>query len=346
MRQIEWRTACVARLPWVTASRSFGLLVLGLMFGISGCAQNPVIPESVSASAEHTPRAAAEPAQHIDAAAPLLSLKAIIGLIEQGKDDEARAALRTFLKKEPKNAQALSLQRQLTTAPRDLLDGVPTEKYTIQNGDTLGALAQKYLGSALKFVALARYNQIQRSRDVRVGQVINVPVLHASGGSPAAESAPIVEPSAEVTPVPPEPAAAPSSSAPSSSAPTPVVPATPAPPPASSAAAPHETAKQLQQRGMAAYKKKNWEAAYAALSSAVLAEPGIEPASTTLVTLKSQLVRQYHEQALVDFRQQNLDQAIALWDKALAIDPNYEPALGYRARALELQHRLKQLGQH
>ena len=96
---------------------------------------------------------------------------------------------------------------------------------------------------------------------------------------------------------------------------------------------------------MAAAKQKNWEAAYAALSSAVAAAPGIEPATSTLATVKPKLVRQYHEQALVDFRQQNLDQAIALWDKALAIDPNYEPALGYRARALELQHRLKQLEQ-
>ncbi|HQT43672.1 MAG TPA: tetratricopeptide repeat protein, partial [Halothiobacillus sp.] len=55
-------------------------------------------------------------------------------------------------------------------------------------------------------------------------------------------------------------------------------------------------------------------------------------------------VQQYHEAALVAYRKQNLDEAIALWNKALALDPDYEPALGYRARALELKHRLHQLG--
>ena len=57
-------------------------------------------------------------------------------------------------------------------------------------------------------------------------------------------------------------------------------------------------------------------------------------------------VQKYHEAALVAYRKQDLDNAIALWNKALAIDPNYEPALGYRARAQELQRRLNQLGAH
>jgi tetratricopeptide (TPR) repeat protein len=57
-------------------------------------------------------------------------------------------------------------------------------------------------------------------------------------------------------------------------------------------------------------------------------------------------VQKYHEAALVAYRKQDLDNAIALWNKALAIEPNYEPALGYRARAQELQRRLNQMGAH
>jgi hypothetical protein len=46
---------------------------------------------------------------------------------------------------------------------------------------------------------------------------------------------------------------------------------------------------------------------------------------------------------VVLYRDQKLDQAIALWDHVLAIDPGYERATIYRARAIELQHRLKQI---
>ena len=333
-------------------------VVLGLMLGISGCAQNPEKPESAPTPTESSSSTPEAVAPVPEAPAPLMSLKEIIALVENGKDDTARAALKTYLKKDPKNPQAISLQRQLTTEPRQLLGGAPTVKYTIQNGDTLGGLAQKYLGSSLKFVALARYNHIQRSRDVRVGQVIEVPAQHAAGTTiePEATAAVPAEPQAPAAPiaVTAVPAAAspalaeskPHDSKPLDSQPVEAIPPATAARPTHAANAPvSDNAKSLEQRGMAAYKQKNWETAYAALSSAVAAAPGIEPATSTLVTVKSKLVRQYHEQALVDFRQQNLDQAIALWDKALAIDPNYEPALGYRARALELQHRLKQLEQ-
>ncbi|WP_407275643.1 LysM peptidoglycan-binding domain-containing protein [Halothiobacillus sp. DCM-1] len=319
-----------------------------------GCAQNPSAP--VAATEQPAAPESAAPAEHPaeTTAAPLMPLKDIIRLIENGQDDQARAALVTFLAKTPKNPQALLLQRQLTTDPRSMM-GAHTEKYTIQNGDTLGGLAQKYFGNSLKFVALARYNHIQRSRDLRVGQVIEVPSV-AVGAAAASSTATAEEPDARsaATVEPAAPADAPSSSSTPAVTPASAPPAAPVPAsverghrvaikPAVPAEAPSEDAKALEQRGMSAYKKQHWEAAYTALSAAVAASPGIEPATSTLASLKPQLVRHYHEAALVDFRQQNLDQAIALWDKALAIDPTYEPALGYRARALELQRRLNQL---
>ena len=354
------QSARIARLVWRSSAVPVGL-VLGVMLGVSGCAQNPAKPEAAATPTESSPSVPEAAAPVSEAPAPLMPLKEIIALVENGKDDAARAALKTFLKKDPKNPQAISLQRQLTTAPRQLLGGAPTVKYTIQNGDTLGGLAQKYLGSSLKFVALARYNHIQRSRDVQVGQVIEVPAQRNSGATiePEATAAVVAEPeisaaSIAVTHLPsassPAQAASKPRDNPPAEEPVPSAPPETASKPAHAAnrlasAPASDDAKSLEQRGMAAYKQKNWETAYAALSSAVAAAPGIEPATSTLATVKPKLVRQYHEQALVDFRQQSLDQAIALWDKALAIDPNYEPALGYRARALELQHRLKQLEQ-
>jgi Tfp pilus assembly protein PilF len=75
-----------------------------------------------------------------------------------------------------------------------------------------------------------------------------------------------------------------------------------------------------------------------------VALPGV--ASANLSPAQMSRVQKYHEAALVAYRKQDLDNAIALWNKALAIDPNYEPALGYRARAQELQRRLNQMGTH
>lgn len=326
-------------------SRLAVLTVLSIAGG-AGCAQAPTAQHAVQGQGESSQAAVDDSSLSQAGDAPLMPLKEIIVLIENGRDDQARAALKTFLKKEPKNPQALSLQRQLTTDPRILM-GAHVVKYTVQNGDTLGGLAQKYLGSSLKFVSLARYNHIQRSRDLRVGQVIEVPDISSAESAPAASASASMpqntetvasvaaEKGAEATP----PAIVAPKAAPVLIEP-PVVKASVA------AQAPTADAKALEQSGMVAYKQKQWEAAYTALSSAVLASPGIEPATSTLATLKPKLVRQYHEQALVDFRQQQLNQAIALWDKALAIDPNYEPALGYRARALELQRRLHQLEKH
>jgi len=76
--------------------------------------------------------------------------------------------------------------------------------------------------------------------------------------------------------------------------------------------------------------------------------PDTSPSVNTGAYSPAQMARvqKYHEAALVAYRKQDLDNAIALWNKALAIDPNYEPALGYRARAQELQRRLNQLGAH
>jgi len=67
------------------------------------------------------------------------------------------------------------------------------------------------------------------------------------------------------------------------------------------------------------------------------------PVGPQAAALREQLLASYHERAIVLYRDQQLDQAIALWDRILAINPNYEPAVIYRARALELKHRLKQI---
>lgn len=316
--------------------------ILGLLtiIGLSACSQLPAdLRAALQPSSEHSssPEAPAKPeptTKTTAATPPAADLRDIIQMLEEGQQTKAHAALVAYLAHDPKNAQALDLKQQLDSNPVTLL-GKPTSTYTVRSGDTLSGLAERFLGDSLKFVVLARYNHIKRSKDLRVGQIIKLPArakqIHTAdktashesenaAESTAAESNPTPETTTTALPRLPKTRAAPSVSGPE-----------------------HDQAVALQNAGLAALKHRQLEAAYTSFSRALTVEPGIEPAQTQVQTLKPKLVRQYHEQALVAYRQQNLDQAIALWDKALALDPTYEPALGYRARALELKKRLNQL---
>ncbi|MHB9022124.1 MAG: LysM peptidoglycan-binding domain-containing protein [Halothiobacillus sp.] len=286
-----------------------GVLFIGLLFlgVLSGCAQVPSSGEGdTSKEATHsaTPDLSSADSAGDAAPAPLMDLKKIIHLIEEGQSDFARRALKTYLAKDPKNTQALSLQQQLTVNPEAYL-GKPTTTYTVQPGDTLGGIAAKFLGNPLRFVILGRYNQISRSKDLQVGQVIKLPArLKTNLAAPVApESSP-----ADVT-SPDE----------------------------------HSVGTPSDQ-GVAAPALPAVQIFPADHMTPTVAPPNPGNNVPVSKDPNLAQVQQYHEAALVAYRKQNLDEAIALWNKALAIDPGYEPALGYRARALELKRRLHQLG--
>ncbi|OYY57108.1 MAG: hypothetical protein B7Y53_00250 [Halothiobacillus sp. 28-55-5] len=288
-----------------------GLLCGGvLIFFLVGCAQ---VPPSAGAAAgkdegaaELSQQGATGAADAPTSPAPWMDLKSIIRLIEAGQSDEAQRALKTYLAKDPKNSVALSLQQQLTVNPAVYL-GKPATQYTVQSGDTLGGIAAKFLGNPLKFVILGRYNQISRVKDLRVGQVLKLPAKLKADSVNAPTEALEAAPPAQSAAVDVGVSAAP-----------PVSTTAPAPAPASA---------PLEPNGVG-----------------TVALPGV--ASANLSPAQMSRVQKYHEAALVAYRKQDLDNAIALWNKALAIDPNYEPALGYRARAQELQRRLNQMGTH
>ena len=282
-----------------------------LIFFLAGCAQMP--PSAGAAAgkdegaAELSQQGATGAADAPISPAPLMDLKSIIRLIEAGQSDEAQRALKTYLAKDPKNSVALSLQQQLTVNPAVYL-GKPATQYTVQSGDTLGGIAAKFLGNPLKFVILGRYNQISRVKDLRVGQVLKLPAKLKADSVNAPTEALEAAPPAQSAAVDAGVSAAP-------------------PVPTTAAPAPAPAGAPLEPNG-----------------AGTVALPGV--ASANLSPAQMSRVQKYHEAALVAYRKQDLDNAIALWNKALAIDPNYEPALGYRARAQELQRRLNQMGTH
>ncbi len=80
--------------------------------------------------------------------------------------------------------------QQQRRAPRAVENNIPTE-YTVKKGDTLGAIGQRYGVSA---AALAKYNNLDVKKFIRVGQVIQIPppgtVIHVERAKAAATTAP------------------------------------------------------------------------------------------------------------------------------------------------------------
>ncbi len=91
-----------------------------------------------------------------------------------GKASEARAELHAYLKAIPQSSSAEDLLRQINT-PGNLY--FPEQSFDVQltSGQSLSTLAHQYLGSTLKFYALAKYNGIDDPSRVNIGQTIKIP---------------------------------------------------------------------------------------------------------------------------------------------------------------------------
>ena len=331
------------------------LLVSGAV-SISGCAQiehfgqmlkdaQKTSSGTASSGTESASKARESVKESPRQPAPLLSLKQILRLIEKGDHEQARAALETFLSKDPKNQLARSLYKQLTIDPEKAL-GPAASSYTVKSGDTLGGLAARFLGDPMNFVILGRYNHIERGRDLQVGQTIKIPSLKKWKALPDEVQKPSSSPATTEEPV----LKSKSTEAHEPSGATNVQPAPETAEPKvtekPTSSADEAKAMEAQQAGVDAMQKNQLEEAEQDFSKALSIDPSLELAKTRAAQVRAKLVQQYHEAALVAYRKQHLDEAIAWWDKALALDPNYEPALGYRARAQELKRRLGQLNEH
>ncbi len=95
----------------------------------------------------------------------------------------------------------------------DGASGSITTTYTIQRGDTLGRIAQRFYGDARKYPVIQRANNISNPSRIWIGQVLVIPAL-GNGGSPqptpglspvATPPLPIPSPAPLPAPLPPAP---------------------------------------------------------------------------------------------------------------------------------------------
>jgi tetratricopeptide (TPR) repeat protein len=286
---------------------------------------------------------------------PQRAAGSVASLIGDGHYDEARVLLEERLARNPEDSQARSLLHQLTVDAQALL-GPPGSEHIVVAGDSLSALADRYLGDPQLYVLLARYNGIKQPRSLTVGQRIALPrqsdaaqADDAGRRAGVSESGPVPASAAEVRRAIEEALDAGKLDVAADRLAR-----------ARTAPASREwsgwlvplgqrlEALQWQQRGVEAEARDEMvgrEQALAAFERALSIRPDLEPAKTRRVALRTALVEDYHRAAVVHFRNQRIDEALALWDKALVLDPGFEPALGYRARALEIKRRLDRLEQ-
>lgn len=311
---------CPGDLRWLTR---VVLIALPAAMLVAGCARvNPIKSHTVVQvnTAKPAPVPAVEPGDDYPSVAAIVREQ-----IQPGHYAEAEKTLRRFLQQHPGDRAAQFMLQQLTADPQEML-GRQRRIYVVQPGDSYSGLAERYLGNADKFVILARYNRSTHPSVLRTGEKLFLPV-----SAPLADKADRgVNAAASAGPKPVEPGQAGSTASISSGM-------------AATGASAAVRASQLQDESVALLKQGHQSEALARLDEALTLDPGLKSNGSGSASMRSQLVAQYHQHAIVLYRDQQLDQAITLWNRVLAIDPSFEPAIIYRARALELKRRLRQL---
>ncbi|OOG63519.1 peptidoglycan-binding protein [Rhodanobacter sp. B04] len=293
---------------WFRQAALVAILLAAL--GVTGCAQ----VNALKSKAGGNPATASTPPPTRTETGRTLSFAAIVNELQLGHYNDGEQDLRQYLAQHPGDRPAQAMLHQLTVDPKQAL-GTRSRTYVVQAGDSYSTLAARYLGDPGAFLILARYNGSANPSVLRTGETIRLPA-----SNPAASATTGAAPNASVG----DALTAPGGEA-------------------SASELPAAKAQRLQRESLSLLDQGQNDQAMARLGEALSIDPGLKPVGPQAVALREQLLSSYHERAIVLYRDQQLDQAISLWDRILAINPNYEPAVIYRARALELKHRLKQI---
>ena len=120
--------------------------------------------------------------------------------LENGQEGQAKVELQSYLASIPDSKSAKDLLTQIEMDPKTFF---PQESFAVvlKSGESLSTLSKNYLGSALKFYALAKYNQISNPSRVNIGQTINIPLTAIASKKRQLESQGDVASKADVSPI-------------------------------------------------------------------------------------------------------------------------------------------------
>lgn len=301
-------------------------------------------------------------------------------LLHAGKPKVARRELILALCQEPNHSTAKDLLRQ-TDAPIEELEGLKTIEYTVQSGDSLSRIAEKFMNDSLQFYVLARINGITEPGMLTAGRTIKIPVnkdaaikLENSDITPPAISS---EPAGGKYKAPLEVALSAKDNrdkAPAiyfttdGTAPTDASQRYTEPIELASSATvrfmaidaagnvsrirsdsysldPIESeAEKFFNKGLRHAENDKKEDAYEAFAKALKLDPSHAGAKRETAKIKPALAEQYRRIAKNALRTQDLNKTIEYWGKVLELYPSDELAKIERTRAMELKNRLEKIG--
>lgn len=308
-------------------------LALSVAFVLAGCVEAPATKQAEPVAVE-APEA-------LPGLTTSQRLRRSLQLLEDGDEATARVELVAYMRAAKNSSTGRSLLRQIDTPPEEYF---PAEfrEVILRKDQSLSNIAQTYLGSAVQFHALAKYNGIEQPKRMFPGQIVKVPLTESAVSAfseledaldePALDSLPLAE---RLEPVPLAVDAVSAADSESSDLPREVI-------------APQETkaresagaiGAEASERATAGVPKEPIiEAVQEQLEPVMQAaaqEPAAAPAPLDVDGL--------HRRAINAYRAQDLDTAIELWDQILDADPSYEGARLYRSQALALKKRLNSL---
>jgi len=108
------------------------------------------------------------------------SIARAITFLEKGDNKKATESINRVLRFNPKHKTAKLIQVQLTKDINQIFSTKRYHDYKIKDSDSLGSIAQTWLGNSIYFVTLARSNKIINPRLIKAGQIIRIPVLKSS----------------------------------------------------------------------------------------------------------------------------------------------------------------------
>ena len=100
-----------------------------------------------------------------------------VRLLETGKQKDAKQLLDEVLLFNPKHDKAVLLKRQLNEPSAKFFGTKKSMSYSIKSGDSLGQIAQNWLGESLYFVGLAKLNNISNPSRLELGKTIKIPLI-------------------------------------------------------------------------------------------------------------------------------------------------------------------------
>lgn len=332
-----------------------------------------------AATPTDTPNASTENAT-VDAVA-LEHIQRAVNKLQVGQVADAKTSIDAVLRQNPANKVARSLLAQIQTDPARYFGGTDSFNYTMQQGDTLQSIAQRFLEEPLKFFILARFNGISDPSRVTPGRIIKVPgykTANAPAAAPLAiEETPtqrarrfydagkysqaieMLEGSATGNGEARDLLAVSYAKYADELVQKQNLTAAQSQMEKALALQPNNEKLQSQLKliekqrdimmnykiGNDALAARDTAKALDAFNAVLKLNPWHEGAKKQIAAIKADHVESMHKDAMVEYNKQNLDQAIALWDRVLALLPTHQSARLYRARAVDLKTRLMKLEQ-